>query len=467
MKYLNLENSLVEDRYAIERCLGRGSFAEIFLARDLSSQRHVIIKALNVALQGTPDPALERTLIENFQNEAIALDKVRHPNIIQRIGHGTAADLQGTPFHYLVLEYMPGGDLLKLCRQKPLDINQVIFYFQQVSDGLAHAHRQGIIHRDIKPNNLLLSADRRIVKIADFGVARIVPAPGDQITRVGTSAYAPPEHNPDSDDSSGPLTPSADIYSLAKTIYTVMVGRAPSEFARKPITNLPKDLMSEPWGSNLLSVLKRATDDCPDRRYQTVGEFWDDFKRLVASRPEDQEDTIVRQQFPKPIEIPEPQFKLIYAEPAPEAGGSVIEIPIVRPIRPGRQTKLRSAISTLRSVPRQTWLRVARLATAIMLVCSLAWLAYYTYDYFSNRQQQPQRSQERNQMSPAVYIGKKGKIANALRVNLRASPRGKIVATLPKGAQVEILEVRGLWIKVKSGDDSQVGWVHNRYVEVE
>ena len=105
MPELKLENSIVDDRYLVNRCLSHGSYAEIFLASDqLYDDELVIIKALNVTLQGTPDADLEQTLIENFQNEAVALDKVRHPNIIRRLGHGTAADLKGALFHYLVLE---------------------------------------------------------------------------------------------------------------------------------------------------------------------------------------------------------------------------------------------------------------------------------------------------------------------------------------------------------------------------
>ena len=171
---LRLENSVVDDRYLVDRCLGRGSYAEIFLAYDQRRQEPlVIIKALNTSLQGTPDPELEQTLVENFQNEAIALDRVRHPHIIQRLGHGTAADLEGVPFHYLVLEYMPGGDLWSLCRKRPVDLDATLSYFQQVAEALAYAHSQRVIHRDIKPNNLLLSADRRVLKIADFGVAKM------------------------------------------------------------------------------------------------------------------------------------------------------------------------------------------------------------------------------------------------------------------------------------------------------
>src|SRR5262249_16105837 len=160
-------------------------------------------KALNVTLQGTPDPDLEQTLVENFQNEAIALDTVRHPNIIRRLGNGTAVDLEGYSFHYLVLEYMPGGDMLGFCGRHPLPLDDALLYFEQRCEALAFAHSCQVILRDMKPQNLLLSADRRIIKIADFGVAKIAQAApaADEITRVGTNVYAPPEHHPDAPES--------------------------------------------------------------------------------------------------------------------------------------------------------------------------------------------------------------------------------------------------------------------------
>src|SRR5918992_2570778 len=177
MTELKLQQSLLDGRYEIRDCLGRGSYAEIYVARDLSADagepETIVIKALNVLLQGVPDADLERTLIENFQNEAVALDRVRHPHIISRLGHGTALDLAGTAFHYIVLEYMPGGDMAALTRTRPLSIQRALFYLEQVCSGLAHAHKCGVIHRDIKPQNLLLTADKEVVKIADFGVARL------------------------------------------------------------------------------------------------------------------------------------------------------------------------------------------------------------------------------------------------------------------------------------------------------
>ena len=293
MRELALSNCRLDRRYNIERELGRGSYAEIFLARDTlaapgTPHAQVVIKALNVFLQDDLDADLERTLVENFQNEAVALDRVRHPNIISRLGHGTARDLNGTIFHYLVLEYMAGGDLQKLCREKILTLQSAMNFIEQVCAGLAHAHRHDVIHRDIKPQNLLLTSDREIVKIADFGVARVHVSDAP-ITRVGTNIYAPPEHSPmtagDDIVMAGSLTPAADIYSLAKTIYTLLTCEAPRYYAGQPITDLPLTSRDEEWAGELKRVLLRATASDPSGRHQNIEELWDDLNavRRIAS----------------------------------------------------------------------------------------------------------------------------------------------------------------------------------------
>jgi serine/threonine protein kinase len=309
MAELRLEQSVIDERYEVSARLNRGSYAEIFVARDRAHGMQVVIKALNTSLQGTPDAALEHTLIENFENEARALDAIRHPHVILRWGHGTAADLVGVPFHYLVLEYMPGGDLLRLCRQRPgnaLSLSEALHYFQQACEALAYAHRQGFIHRDLKPNNFLLSEDQRILKIADFGVAKLTTGEADEITRVGADVYAPPEHNPDEEiTTTTRLTAAADIYSLAKSFYTVVCGRTPKQFKCDPITSLPDELMNEPWGASLLNVLRRATHDAPERRYQTVVEFWHDLAQTAIYQTDEADlDTVIRprlQVIPGPL----------------------------------------------------------------------------------------------------------------------------------------------------------------------
>jgi serine/threonine protein kinase len=299
MSELKLLQCRLDGRYDVEECLGRGSYAEIYMAYDRGAAdeefRRVVIKALNVLLQGYQDPELELTLIQNFQNEAVALDRVRHPNIISRLGHGTAIDLGSTPFHYLVLEYLGGGDLAMLSRRSPLSLDRALSYLQQISAGLAYAHECGVIHRDIKPQNLLLTSDQETVKIADFGVAKLGAADG-AITRVGTNIYAAPEHNPlvqtaalgtGSLSSQLQLTPSADIYSLAKTAYTLICGSAPRAFAHDPITDLPAPISFEPWAPSIVRVLERATQTRPSDRYQEVQEFWSELSEaaLPATQP--------------------------------------------------------------------------------------------------------------------------------------------------------------------------------------
>jgi serine/threonine protein kinase len=289
MRELSLNNSRLDGRYDIRNTLGQGSYAEIYVARDIlaapqSPHSVVVIKALNVFLQNDLDADLERTLVENFQNEAIALDRVRHPNIISRLGHGSARDLRNTIFHYLVLEYLPGGDLAKACREKTLNLSKALFYLEQICAGLAHAHKNGIIHRDIKPQNLLLTEDRQTVKIADFGVARVSQS-DSPITRVGTNMFAPPEHSPmfatDSDTITyTKLTPAADIYSLAKSAYVLITCESPRFFANHPINELPLAFRQKPWADELVKVLNKATQNDPAQRHQTVNEFWQDLSRI-------------------------------------------------------------------------------------------------------------------------------------------------------------------------------------------
>lgn len=323
MKELSLINCRLDRRYDIHEQLGRGSYAEIYLGRDtLASPRSphssVVIKALNVFLQDDLDADLERTLVENFQNEAVALDRVRHPNIISRIGHGTARDLRGTVFHYLVLEYLSGGDLQSLVRKQKIPLKQALDYIEQICAGLGHAHHNGIIHRDIKPQNLLLTADLLTVKIADFGVAR-VNVSDSPITRVGTNIYAPPEHSPMFAGQTGTLafsqlTPAADIYSLAKAAYTLITGEAPRAFAHNEITALPDALASEEWADDMLRVLRKATNADPRLRQQNVEEFWADLTPVREIVADGEFSTVLKES----VELPQPHVARGYSPITPE-----------------------------------------------------------------------------------------------------------------------------------------------------
>ncbi len=532
MPELKLENSIVDDRYYVTRMLGRGSYAEVFVAYD---QQHgdesVIIKALNVTLQGTPDAELEHTLVENFQNEAVALDKVRHPNIIRRLGHGTAADLEGTAFHYLVLEYMPGGDLLGLCRHRPLGLDEALLYFQQVCEALAFAHSRQVIHRDLKPQNLLLSADKKVIKIADFGVAKMTPDSADEITRVGTNVYAPPEHHPDAPDQPRErLTPSADIYSLAKTVYTVMTGRAPRRFSRQPISELPADLKAEAWGAGLLALLERATQDRPADRYASVQEFWDDFARLklgeAAAAEIDDEATVVRRRLSGTSTVeraaPQPSFHAITTgtreasraqkarivvniplpeKPAPAGNGvssaearataeaarhspyaavreRAAQADVIEPaeVKPRDADALRTRRMNEHAATGGGFFETLqavvrsdwlRRAFTILLVAALIGLASSIYHYYAEK---PIPG-----FDSGSIIGKDRIVSGAVNVNLRSEPGGAVLIVLPGNSRVRILDERGSWVRVRvlsweggtPANAPDSGWINKQFINTD
>ncbi len=344
MRELSLSNCRIDRRYDVIELLGRGSYAEIFIARDTlasqqSSHSRVVIKSLNVFLQDDLDTDLERTLVENFQNEAIALDRVRHPNVISRLGHGTARDLAGTVFHYLVLEFMEGGDLQKASRAESLSLKKALHYCEQVCAGLRHAHKNGIIHRDIKPQNLLLSKDRDIVKIADFGVARIHQNDAP-ITRVGTNVYAPPEHSPfimpGGVATVAKLSPASDIYSLAKSLYAIVTGEAPRFYTGNAITDLPLGCRDEEWAPELKRVLNKATLEDQELRHQSIDDFWKDLEELRRFAADFETATTVR---PKIHAAPQAAVAKGYSPIAPQQPR----------FNTSRELKLKSAFSPAQS----------------------------------------------------------------------------------------------------------------------
>ncbi len=286
MPLLNLEKLIINHRYDVRQCLAQGSYAEIYEAYDLERGQPVIIKALNTHLRGAPDAEIEDKLVANFKQEAALMESLRHANIVRSFEQGAAEDRKGKVFLYLTLEYLGGGNLHDYCRQWPLTLTEAIRRFGPVCEALSVIHSRGIIHRDIKPGNLLFDGNRDHLKITDFGVAKMLTDGARDVTRVGTDLYSPPEHHPNLDGTQEMLTPAADIYSLAKTIYTALTGQLPNEFRRKPIDRLPPELTTEPWSARLLAVLRRATAHRVGDRYVSATEFWRDFAAVAEPEPD-------------------------------------------------------------------------------------------------------------------------------------------------------------------------------------
>jgi serine/threonine protein kinase len=499
MSELKLQQSRLDGRYDILECLGRGSYAEIYVANDNAATddapRTIVIKALNLYLQGEPDVELERTLVSNFQNEAVALDRVRHPNVINRLGHGTAIDLQGTTFHYIVLEYLPGGDMFALTRTRPLSIQRALFYLEQVCSGLAHAHKCGVIHRDIKPQNLLLTADKEIVKIADFGVARLDATEG-AITRVGTNIYSAPEHNPQMHtgqlDTTGlklphdSLTPAADIYSLAKTTYALIAGESPRRFAQHAITELPPSAQQTYWGDAVLRVLEKATQTRPEDRYQTVEQFWDELAdaSLPPTRPLQMVAPIEARRKPSADLSIEPDDFTEAAPPRPHfavpgpadltfAGVDTIKRPrIVVPINVAREESVNGRRETpaplIEEILPRSKKRRALVAMGLILAFSGMLLA--THKYVTSRWNP---LADITRIAEPVVIGREGFTTTDVNLRPVANVSQEPIGLAESGSKVKVLNDYNNWYEVQVMEHSRSkidpyssdrGWINKRYV---
>ena len=203
-------------RYTVEKTLGKGGMATVELAEDTQLGRKVAVKRLFATLAG--DGVFE----QRFFREARLAAGLSHPNLVSVYDVG---EEDGLP--YIVMEYVEGETLAELMtREGPVTPDQAVEFLVQVCAGLEHAHAAGLVHRDIKPQNLLVRSDG-VVKIADFGIARTLQA--TQLTQVGTvlgtAAYLAPEQA-----AGEPVTAAADIYSLGAVAYELLSGRTPYEF---------------------------------------------------------------------------------------------------------------------------------------------------------------------------------------------------------------------------------------------
>ncbi len=210
------EPTVFNGRYELHRRLGRGGMAEVFLARDQLLDRPVAVKVL------FPEFATDPSFVERFRREATAVANLSHPNIVSVYDWGEA---DGT--YFIVMEYVDGRTLSEVLRAEgPLHPDRVADIGSDVAAALGFAHRNGVVHRDTKPGNVLVTASGQ-VKVADFGIARAMTAdPDDDLTQVGTvmgtaTYFSPEQARGESVD------PRSDIYSLGCVLYELVVGRPP------------------------------------------------------------------------------------------------------------------------------------------------------------------------------------------------------------------------------------------------
>jgi eukaryotic-like serine/threonine-protein kinase len=248
----------VADRYTLERRLGAGGMSTVFLAVDTVLERPVAVKLLAEHL------ADDEAFVARFRREALAAARLQHPNIVQVFDSGLD---QRSGRHYIVMEYVEGPSCADLLRDEGrLPIEQAVGIVRDACHGLDYAHRAGVVHRDVKPGNLLISSETGAVKLADFGIAKA--AEQTRITQVGsvlgTAAYLSPEQA-----SGEESTPASDIYSLGVCAYQFLSGRLPHEYSS--LTELALKQQSESvepianFRAEVPEALDRAVRQCLER----------------------------------------------------------------------------------------------------------------------------------------------------------------------------------------------------------
>jgi Tol biopolymer transport system component len=261
----------LEDRYRIERELGEGGMATVYLAEDLRHQRQVAIKVLK--------PELAAVLGgERFVQEITTTAQLQHPHILPLFDSGTADG-----FLFYVMPYVEGETLRdKLDRETQLGVDEAVRITREVADALDYAHRRGVIHRDIKPENILLHDGRPMV--ADFGIALAVSAAaGGRMTETGMSLGTPYYMSPEQATADKQITGRADIHSLASVLYEMLTGEPPhtgssaQAVIMKIIAETPRPVseLRKSVPPNVAAAVMMALEKLPADRFETARAFAD------------------------------------------------------------------------------------------------------------------------------------------------------------------------------------------------
>ena len=295
----------INDRYEIIKTIGEGGMANVYLANDTILDRKVAIKVLRGDLSN------DEKFIRRFKREALSVSNLSHPNIVEVYDVG---EEDGN--YYIVMEYIEGKTLKQLLQKRgALTLNEVIDIMTQLTDGLAHAHEAYIIHRDIKPQNIMIE-DNGLVKITDFGIAMALNS--TQLTQtnsvMGSVHYLPPEQA----NGKG-STVKSDIYSLGILMYELLTGSVPFKgdtaveialkHMKEKIPSIRKQNPTIP--QSVENIVLKATAKNPKNRYDNVRDMYKDLqtalqrdneKRLVYEYPEnDLEETKVIPQVTKEV----------------------------------------------------------------------------------------------------------------------------------------------------------------------
>lgn len=274
--------------YSVVREIGRGGMGIVYLAQrsDGQFQQQVAIKVIRHGLDS-------EYLLNRFRYERRILARLNHSNIARILDGGTTAD--GRP--YLVMDYIEGQPLLEYCAARNLGTRQKLRLFLDLCAAVQHAHQRTVIHRDIKPGNIMVTADG-VAKLLDFGIAKVLEAEADSpnapTMQMLTPDYASPEQVRGQE-----VTAASDIYSLGAVLYQLLTGKSPHRFADRSALSIAKTICdTEPLRpstaapeirrelrGDLDNIVRMAMRKEPERRYNSVAQLAEDILRHLDGRP--------------------------------------------------------------------------------------------------------------------------------------------------------------------------------------
>ncbi len=299
-----MKGQKINDRYQIIKSIGEGGMANVYLAYDTILDRNVAVKVLR------GDLATDEKFVRRFQREALSASSLSHPNIVEVYDVG-----EDNGQYYIVMEYIEGKQLKQLLKKRgKLTLSEVIDIMLQISDGMSVAHDAYIIHRDIKPQNIMIQ-DNGMVKITDFGIAMAMNS--TQLTQtnsvMGSVHYLPPEQA-----SGKSPTLQSDIYSMGILMYELLTGNLPYKgdnaveialkHLKEPIPSIREELPEIP--QSVENIIIRATAKNPKNRYNDAREMNEDLRtclddsranepKITLKYPEGEENTPSVKSVPK------------------------------------------------------------------------------------------------------------------------------------------------------------------------
>jgi len=277
-----VKGTKINDRYQIIKTLGEGGMANVYLAHDTILDRDVAVKVLR------GDLASDEKFVRRFQREALSASSLSHPNIVEMYDVGEDGGQ-----YYIVMEFVDGKTLKQVLKQRGhLSITEVVDIMLQLTDGMAHAHDAYIIHRDIKPQNIMIMSNG-VIKITDFGVATALNS--TQLTQtnsvMGTVHYLPPEQAQGKGS-----TIRSDIYSMGIMMYELLTGLVPYKgdnaveialkHLKEPLPSVRKQNSSIP--QSIENIIIKSTAKNPKNRYTDSREMHDDIKTALDESRKDE-----------------------------------------------------------------------------------------------------------------------------------------------------------------------------------